>query len=191
MHTCAHNHGRLATEICHYTSDRLPPPFHAPIFLPQDGICRCAKARGNARGLQQQRGRCAAARSTSRRQQRDVQQQQCSAEEETPTGARTRSSSATAAAAPALRRPRTARGSPGTARNTGQPFNLAPSSSPHPPLPCLQAPWRRGLDQEVVQFLSEHKSSWLLKMQFSPCILVACDSVLILHKHRFVFQATE
>ena len=79
--TCAHNHGRLATEICHYTSDRLPPPLsspHAPIFLPQDGICRCAKVRGNARGLQQQqqRGRCAARRSTRRQRRRHAAVQQ-------------------------------------------------------------------------------------------------------------------
>ena len=95
-HTCAHNHGRLATEICHYTSDRLPPLLplsspHAPIFLPLLPVRASCR---NARGLQQQQQRkmcCTAKYAEAAAPARS------SAAEKAPTGAS--SSSATAAAA--------------------------------------------------------------------------------------------
>ena len=126
MCTCAHNQRQLATEICHYTSDRLPPLSspHAPIFLPLLPVRASCR---NARGLQQQqqRGRCAARRSTRRQRRRHAAVQQ------------RRRRPALAAAAQQQQRqgleaPRDSKesssSSPRTARNTGQPFNLEPSS---------------------------------------------------------------
>ena len=88
LHTCAHYHGRLATEICHYTSDRLPPPVFPPrAHLPP--------GRGSAGAREGQRARPAA---PERKMCCTKYVAAAHGAEETPAGA----SSSSATAPPAL-----------------------------------------------------------------------------------------